>query len=134
MSVKMNDEDIIKRFHTVVGYGRVIKRKPYLHHDPMWEWRLTRTNDILKLSKKFLPFMGLRRTKQILTATKGKVPVKKRQVLKIVPECGYMKPDEISNRGAHKHVRVGEKPCPTCAENQHKYLRQWRKAFFEANK
>ena len=135
MSVKMKDEDIIKRFCSIVKIGRVKVRKmkePYNY--PFWEWVLTRTNDIIRLSNQLLPYMGERRTRQILKALKGKDPIKERQILKEVPECGYMKKGEISSRGAKRHVQKGEKPCPTCAENQRLYLRKWRKAFFEANK
>ena len=135
MVVKMKDEDIIKRFYSVVKVGRVTSRKikePYNY--PFWEWILTRTNDILKLANILLPFMGERRTEQILKAIKDVKPVKERQILKEVPECGYMKKGEISNRGAHKHVRIGEKPCTTCAENQRLYIRNWRKAFFNSNR
>ena len=57
-----------------------------------------------------------------------------KQILKIVQECNYMEIGEISNRGARRHVRKGEKPCIRCAENQREYLRRWRKAFYEANK
>lgn len=134
MSVQMKDEDIVKRFNEVVNCGKVFKRKPYKGYAPMWEWRLTKINDILRLAKLILPFMGKRRTEQILKAISGKKPVKEKQVLKEVPECGYMKKGEISNRGAKRHVSNGEKPCPTCAKNQRDYLRQWRKAFFEANR
>jgi len=135
MSVKMKDEDIIKRFHAVVKLGRVKARKikePYNY--PFWEWVLTRTNDILYLANKFLPYMGERRTKLIKKAIKNKVLRNKpRRELKSVPKCGYMKKGEISSRGARRHVRKGEKPCSICAENQRLYLRKWRKAFFKAN-
>ena len=135
MSVKMKDEDIIKRFYSVVKFGRVKSRKikePYNY--PFWEWVLTRTNDILSLTSRLLPYMGMRRTEQIRKAILGKSLVKERQFLKEVPECNYMKKGEISTRGAKKHISKGEKPCIRCAENQRLYLRKWRKAFFEANK
>lgn len=135
MTVKMKDEDIIKRFHSVVKVGRVKVRKmkePYGY--PFWEWILTKTNDILQIANQLLPFMGQRRTKQILKALKGKHILKERQILKIVPECGYMEKGETSTRGAKRHIRKGEKPCPTCAENQRLYLQRWRQAFFKANR
>ena len=135
MSVQMKDEDVVKRFHRIVNYGKIIKRKPYKNYAPMWEWRLTRTNNILDLCHKLLPFMGKRRTKQIRKAIKGKVYIKPRRKLKATPlHCEYMKKGEISNRGAHYHIRKGEKPCLICAYNQRLYYQQWRKAFYEANK
>ncbi len=135
MSLKMKDEDIVKRFYPVVKVGKVKARKikePYNY--PFWEWTLGRTNEILDLCKKLLPFMGKRRTKQIKVAIKGKKYLKKHRILKVVPECNYMKIGEISSRGARNHVRKGEKPCIRCAENQREYLRRWRKAFYKANK
>ena len=135
MSVKMKDEDIVKRFHSVVKVGRVKARKikqPYNY--PFWEWTLTKTNDILDLCQKLLLFMGKRRTKQIRTAIKGKVYIKEPRKLKPPPpDCGYMKKGEISNRGAHHHIRKGEKPCSVCAYNQYIYYQKWRKSF-KANK
>ncbi len=134
MSLQMKDEDVVKRFHRQVGCGKVIKRKPYLHYEPMWEWRLTRTNGILRLCELFLPLAGKRRTKQISKAIKGKIYLKERRTLKVVVcDCGYMEKGEISSRGAHRHTRLGKKPCPVCAHNQFLYNRQWRKAFFEVN-
>lgn len=133
MSVKMKDEDIIKRFYDIVGCGKVVKRKAYLNYDCMWEWRVTRTNEILELANKIFPFMGERRKEQISNALKGKHPVRERKILEEVPECGFMEKGEISARGAKRHVRKGELPCKICAENQRLYLREWRKAFFKAN-
>ena len=135
MSVKMKDEDVIKRFHSVVKFGRVKSRKikePYNY--PFWEWVLTRTNDILSLTKSFIPYMGERRTEQITRAILGKSLVKEKRFLKEVAECDYMTKGEISTRGAKKHISKGEKPCIRCAENQRLYLRKWRRAFFEANR
>ena len=134
MSLQMKDEDVVKRFYAQVGCGKVVKRKPYKHYAPMWEWRLTRTNDILRLCELFLPFMGKRRTSQIKKAIKGKTYIKERQELKTtLSDCGYMKKGEISSRGAKRHVRIGEKPCPVCAHNQFLYNRHWRNLFFKAN-
>lgn len=130
MQMKMKDEDIIRRFRDVVDCGRVKQRKPFQNYAPMWEWSLTTTNDILKLAKRFLPYLGIRRSEQIQKAIKGKRKVKARKTLidTSVINCGYMSANEISSRGARKHVRLGEKPCSTCAEKQRLYLKQWREA------
>ena len=133
MSVKMKDEDIIRRFYAIVGCGKVVKRKAYLHYACMWEWRVTKTNEILELANKILPSMGERRREQISKALEGKRLVKERQVLKEVSECEFMKRGDISSRGAKRHVRKGELPCQICAENQRLYLQEWRKSFFKAN-
>ena len=131
MSVKMKDEDVVKRFHFVVKVGRVKAKKiPQPYDYPFWEWTLTRTNEILDLCKKLLPFMGKRRINQIKKATKGKVYLKPRRKLNPTSSvCKYMKKGEISNRGAHYHIRKGEKPCLVCAHNQRLYYQQWRKSF-----
>lgn len=133
MSVKMKDEDIVKRFYHCVGFGRVKKRKPYRGYAPMWEWQLTRTNDILDLSEIILPLMGKRRKKLILQAIKNKKRVKEKQKLKKVPECNYMKEGELSSRGAKKHIRNGEKPCNRCKKNQREYNRKWRNFLGQTN-
>ena len=122
MSVKMKDEDIVKRFCKCVNCGKVVKMKSYKGYAPMWDWRLGQTNYVLRLAPQFLPFMGQRRTKQILKALEGKHFIKEKQILKKVSECNYMRKGEISTRGAKMHVRKGEKPCIRCAENQREYL------------
>ena len=109
MSVKMKDEDIVKRFCNCVNCGKVVKRKPYNGYAPMWDWRLGKTNEVLRLARQFLPFMGKRRTILIIKALKGKSPIKERQILKEVSECGRMKEGEVSARGAKRHVRKGGK-------------------------
>ena len=134
MSVKMKDEDIIRRFHRSVGFGSIKKRKPYKGYAPMWEWTLCKTNDILKLCKILLPIMGHRRSTQIKIAIHGKAEVKEKQILKTVGKCNYMQLGELSTRGAKRHIRLGETPCTICAANQREYLRRWRRRFFEANR
>ena len=135
MSLKMKDADVIKRFHRIVKCGTVKQRTQKQPYCEMWEWVLSRTNEILDLCQVLLPFMGKRRTKQIKKATKGKIYLKPRKKLKVAPlSCKYMKRGEVSNRGAHYHIRKGEKPCLVCAYNQRLYYRKWREAFFNANR
>lgn len=63
LGLEMTDEDVVERFHRVVGVGRVTERdrriKP--HHKPQWVWRCDRHEDAVATIELFYPFMGARR-------------------------------------------------------------------------
>jgi hypothetical protein len=59
----MTDEDVVRRFATVVGCGKV--RGPVNRgnpeHKPMFEWYIQRRKHVLALIELFWPYMGTRR-------------------------------------------------------------------------
>lgn len=131
MSLKMNDEDVVRRFHAAVGIGRVKPRKPNKGASvpQVWEWLNTRTLDIIALAQKFLPHMGVRRAAQIEAALKDKrlkIRPRRSDLSPPVADCGHMTRGEVSNRGSKRHLSRGETPCHVCAANCRAYYRQWK--------
>lgn len=63
----MADEDIVRRFHRIVGVGTIRKQargKP--HHSDVWIWHVTRWEDLEPLLRTLLPHFGDRRTEAAL--------------------------------------------------------------------
>jgi len=64
LTLKMTDEDVVRRFHQIVGAGRVsaLKRSTkYPHWKPQWAWECTRWDEIENILRRFLPYLGNRR-------------------------------------------------------------------------
>jgi hypothetical protein len=66
MTLGMTDEDVVRRFHLVVGVGSV--RGPDLRHNkkPFWWWDLSCNDEVRTLLRKFVPWLGARRTAKAL--------------------------------------------------------------------
>ncbi len=62
LTLTMTDEDIVRRFHRVVGAGRIVTRlKAEAHYKPQWEWRCTRWAETESTLRRLLPWLGKRR-------------------------------------------------------------------------
>ena len=68
LSVGMTDEEVVRRFHEVVGVGRV--HGPYAPkgpkaQQPQWKmcfmWRLSNHHDVNMVMDRFSPWLGARR-------------------------------------------------------------------------
>lgn len=78
MSLNMTDEDVVKKFHSVVGCGQF--RGPYARgiHKVRWDWTLSKHGDIERLYDKFKPYLGVRRSKrfrEVLRVARKNLPV-----------------------------------------------------------
>lgn len=63
MRLKMTDEDVVRRFHGVVGVGYV--SGPHVtQHKPYWEWSCTKKADVALVISMFWPWLGERRRAQ----------------------------------------------------------------------
>jgi len=135
MTIGSNDEDVLKEIVKLLKCGKV--RKKYLptnpNHNQQYVWTLHRRNDVLNVVNKILPYMGLRRTQQILRAIKGLSVLPEPRKLKTVSSCGVVKATESTSRGQKLHLKRGEKPCNDCAIACRNYMRKWRQSFFKAN-
>lgn len=61
-SLKMTDEDVVRRFHTVVGVGKVWRKpEPREGWKPLWDWRCHGHNDTLYVLTLLKPYLGARR-------------------------------------------------------------------------
>lgn len=61
MGVGMTDEDVIRRFHRAVGFGRVTGPHKNRNVKPIWRWRLQNHRDSHALLVRMLPYLGERR-------------------------------------------------------------------------
>ena len=68
-SVRMTDEDMVRRFHQWIGIGTVMG--PYVSNErrrngsiklPYWAWQIRAREDILNFCASLSPMMGERRT------------------------------------------------------------------------
>jgi hypothetical protein len=66
MGMSQTDEDVIRRFHSVVGCGTITDRPPRKEgHKPYWVWQLT---DPQHVAEAFRPWLGKRRLDQLSSA------------------------------------------------------------------
>lgn len=66
LAVEMADEEIVRRFHEVVGVGRVYSKNARQEaHRPTWIWVATAHADVLAALDILQPGLGSRRQEQI---------------------------------------------------------------------
>ena len=68
LSMQMNDEDIVRRFHEVVGVGNVFHRKPRGKYSEGWQWYTGKKKHVKQVLEEFLPLLGARRSAKALEA------------------------------------------------------------------
>lgn len=117
MQIKMCDEDIIRRVHAVVEAGYVTgpllpPSEAARGHKPQWMW-MAGAEDAQRVARMFLPFLGKRRTEQILPL----LGWERRQAKRAA--CG-------TESGRVRHQRLGEPVCDACQEARREARRQWR--------
>ena len=69
LQLTSTDEDVVRRFATVVGLGNFRKKKtgPLVNRKPQYLWGCS-TGDALYLLNRWLPWFGSRRTEKALSA------------------------------------------------------------------
>ena len=69
LELKMTDEDVVRKFHKVVGVGRVRYYKPASrpsHWKPAWAWYCSNIEDCRKVIDMIWPYLGKRRRDKII--------------------------------------------------------------------
>ena len=61
LRVSMSDEDVVRRFHRLIGIGNVTGPYVYNQHKPLWAWRSAAVEDVLNAVALLAPLMGDRR-------------------------------------------------------------------------
>src|SRR5512144_216512 len=111
-SLKMTDEDVVRRFHKAVGFGSVsFVKKRLAHWKNGWSWRCNGFSEVEALFKRLAPYLGARRlqTAREVLAT-PKVP-----------------PREIQGHGTSARYKSGCR-CKSCKKAQREYQAAWRRA------
>lgn len=71
MAISMTDEDIIRRLPSLVGgnvTGPSFRKTPSgKDAKPIWIWQLTKSDQVIELASKIIPFLGNRRAAQLRT-------------------------------------------------------------------
>lgn len=71
LTINSTDKDVLQRFLSVVGVGRIIEGKHVKrnrHHKPFWIWHTHRKEEVKALLSLMLPFLGERRGYTALNA------------------------------------------------------------------
>jgi hypothetical protein len=61
LRVVMSDEDVVRRFHRLIGVGNVTGPYVYNGGKPLWAWRAAAVADVLNAVRMLEPLMGDRR-------------------------------------------------------------------------
>lgn len=65
----MKDKDVVERFASALGVGKIRPRKQQKDHwSPMWDWYVCKRADVRKVLIAFLPYLGERRAYRALNA------------------------------------------------------------------
>ena len=65
--IAMTDKDVMERFVNIVGFGKLLG--PYKGtNKPRWEWAVSKSSEVLRILKMFLPHFGKRRAKKAIEA------------------------------------------------------------------
>jgi len=74
VGITSSDEDVVQRFHEVVGFGTIYG--PYRHgnrsNKPLWLWGATNRQGVRNLLELFRPFLLTRRVEQLERVLRGK--------------------------------------------------------------
>lgn len=116
MQLGMTDEDVVRRFHTVVGVGRL--SGPYSNgprgRKPVWLWAAQHTPDVRELLVALKPWLGERRSARADAALArcANVAVRPRLSREIV---------HGTLAGYQKERYRGLAPCPECSRANREY-------------
>lgn len=69
MELRSKDEDVVRRFHEIVGIGVVafvLQKGIAEERTSLWRWKCTRWYEVEPLIQRFLPYLGARRRQRAL--------------------------------------------------------------------
>ncbi len=61
ISIGSTDEDVIRKFHQIIGMGVVYGPYKNKNYKPMWHWKVGRRDHALAFLYAIFPFLGKRR-------------------------------------------------------------------------
>jgi hypothetical protein len=68
----MTDEDVVKRFQAIAGYGnirtKIDGRNPFTPYKTMYVWEAKKTSEVMRILYFLLPYLGERRRSRAETA------------------------------------------------------------------
>lgn len=116
VSVQMTDEDVVRRFHSIVACGNV-RRYHYPPRRLAWQWSVQGGADVLHVLGMLYPHLGARRQERAVEVIE--------RAAKIGEEDGYCKRghDLSDARHLYLHLKSGKRHCRTCRSENAK--RRW---------
>ncbi len=110
LTLGMTDEDVVRRFHTIVGTGKVHCRT-LESGKGFWQWYCGAATEIVPLLEAMLPFFGIRRTSKAQEAL---------PLLRAIIE--KRKPSPHGTVARYSNCK-----CDKCKTAKREYDRAWRK-------
>lgn len=118
-SINMTDEDVVRKFHHIVGRGNVRRYDPYQpNRKAQWQWSVQSGADVLHVLGMLWPYLGERRREQATFVME--------RAAKIGEGAGFCKRGHDLSDPVHLylHERTGKRHCRTC---RRAYMRRrWR--------
>jgi hypothetical protein len=113
LALKMTDEDVVRRFHSIVQAGRVtLRRSKNERHKDQWAWECTRWADIENTLRRFLPYLGERRREAAEFSLAHPA---------FLPRTHCLKGHEFTPENTYVHPASGSRSCRECRHQA--YLR-----------
>jgi hypothetical protein len=95
MSLSMTCEDVVRKFHDAVGYGKVYSHSPKKDGwKPFWVWSLSSAREIETLLTTFIPFLGEKKQQEA------------RKILDICSEIGPVMRDRRHCKNGHEYTEA----------------------------
>lgn len=106
----MADHDILERFQSIIGVGKIYKRGAPVKdtHRQQWTWQVTAADEVKSVIEKLLPGLGARRTEKALEVLECCDRVRARMAEKT--HCPQGHPYDEENT----YINQGTKFCRTC--------------------
>ena len=122
----MTDEDVVARFATIVGAGRVyVKQRPKQEWKDIYAWHCNKSEDVRRILSEFMPHMGLRRKDRAVEMLER---LARNQGARATwTHCPYGHP--LSGDNLYTHPKRGTRMCKACAaERQRRRVTAQREA------
>lgn len=68
LSLAMTDEDVVKRFAVVAGYGKVHPESIRGKYKPSFRWQIGDKTEVKRILESMIPYLGERRKAKALEA------------------------------------------------------------------
>lgn len=126
-AVAMTDEDVVRAFSSVIGFGNV--NGPYSNargfkckkrKKPIWRWSAHGFESLQRLCDMFSPYLGQRRSARL-----REILSKRKALPAPPPPCGHTTP--ASQNGYRRHRKNGEEACVECLSAYSEYMRSFKK-------
>ena len=117
IQVQMTDEDVVRRCYTITGLGHLYERSAGNTKRLVWEWRVSRYEDVVVLLERMLPHLGDRRRARVVELLRVAYAHPPRRLR---THCKRGHPLSGSNLRLYTHGPIGQRHriCRMCAASR----------------